>query len=629
MSQQPLLHRVGNARRSFFERGATPVGIVPDTILQSWQRCLRGGLSVDAQPEVEPLPDARLRELRERQQKLWRLARPELDGLAADIAAAGSIVLLTDEDGWILDAEGSPGFLDKAGRVALMPGVRWDETTVGTNAIGTAIVEGRSVEVRGGEHYFAPHGILTCSATPIFDPYGQRVGVLDISGDARLQHLHARVLARQAVAHIEHRYFDAGLADCELVRLHHDATLLGTPREGILGFRGGRLVAANRTGLALFGLEHADIGHAPYAALFDGPLSRLHDDGALIDRQGRALYGQLGEGQRAPVRGRADARPAALPTGSRRPVATAVDATPLFDADQQRALDRACRVLDAQLPVLLQGETGTGKEVFARELHRRGLRADKPFVAVNCAALPEGLIEAELFGYEEGAFTGARRQGSTGLLRQAQGGVLFLDEIGDMPLALQPRLLRVLQERTLSPLGGGKPVQLDFTLICATHRDLDLAMQTGNFRSDLYYRIADHAVLLPPLREHPDRAALVAGLWTRLGQGRELDPAARAALAAHAWPGNVRQLCACLRTLVALSDPGDVIGVDALPAQVRHPAPPAPLPASAGDGLEAMTLAAMREALAVSGGNVAAAARALGISRSTLYRRLGEAAHRH
>jgi transcriptional regulator of acetoin/glycerol metabolism len=629
VSQQPLLHRVGNARRSFFERGATPVGIVPDTILQSWQRCLRGGLSVDAQPDVEPLPDARLRELRERQQKLWRLARPELDGLAADIAAAGSIVLLTDEDGWILDAEGSPGFLDKAGRVALMPGVRWDETTVGTNAIGTAIVEGRSVEVRGGEHYFAPHGILTCSATPIFDPYGQRVGVLDISGDARLQHLHARVLARQAVAHIEHRYFDAGLADCELVRLHHDATLLGTPREGILGFRGGRLVAANRTGLALFGLEHADIGHAPYAALFDGPLSRLHDDGALIDRQGRALYGQLGEGQRAPVRGHADARPAALPIGSRRPAATAVDGTPLFDADQQRALDRACRVLDAQLPVLLQGETGTGKEVFARELHRRSLRADKPFVAVNCAALPEGLIEAELFGYEEGAFTGARRQGSTGLLRQAQGGVLFLDEIGDMPLALQPRLLRVLQERTLSPLGGGKPVQLDFTLICATHRDLDLAMQAGDFRSDLYYRIADHAVVLPPLREHPDRATLVAGLWARLGQGRELDTAARAALAAHAWPGNVRQLCACLRTLVALSDPGDVIGVDALPAQVRHRAPPAPLPASAGDGLEAMTLAAMREALAVSGGNVAAAARALGISRSTLYRRLGEAAHRH
>ncbi|MBU2047462.1 MAG: sigma-54-dependent Fis family transcriptional regulator, partial [Gammaproteobacteria bacterium] len=302
MSQLPLQHRVGNARRSFFERGAAPVGSVPDTILQSWQRCQRGGLSVDAQPEVEPLPDARLRELRQRQETLWRLARPELDGLAADIAATGSIALLTDEAGWILDAEGNPGFLDKAGRVALMPGVRWDETTVGTNAIGTAIVEGRSVEVRGGEHYFAPHAILTCSATPIFDPYGQRVGVLDISGDARQQHLHARVLARQAVAHIEHRYFEAGLGDCEVVRLHHDAGLLGTAREGVLGFRNGRLVAANRAGLALFGLDHGDIGRAPYEALFDGPTSRLHDDGALVDRQGRALYGHVSPAGGATVR---------------------------------------------------------------------------------------------------------------------------------------------------------------------------------------------------------------------------------------------------------------------------------------------------------------------------------------
>ncbi|TGY33195.1 MULTISPECIES: sigma-54-dependent Fis family transcriptional regulator [Stenotrophomonas] len=629
MSQLPLQHRVGNARRSFFERGAAPIGIVPDTILQSWQRCLRGGLSVHAQPDVAPLPDARLRELRQRQETLWRLARPELDGLAADIAVAGSIVLLTDEAGWILDAEGSPDFLDKAGRVALMPGVRWDETSVGTNAIGTAIVEGRSVEVRGGEHYFAPHGILTCSATPIFDPYGQRVGVLDISGDARLQHLHARVLARQAVAHIEHRYFDAGLGDCEVVRLHHDAALLGTAREGVLGFRGGRLVAANRAGLALFGLEHGDLGRASYEALFDVPLSRLHDDGALIDRQGRALYGHLGQ----PPARRSPAAATRMPVAAPARVSASaprLDPSPLFDAAQQQALARACRVLDAQLPVLLQGETGTGKEVFARALHRRSTRADKPFVAVNCAALPEGLIEAELFGYEEGAFTGARKTGNTGLLRQAQGGVLFLDEIGDMPLALQPRLLRVLQERTLSPLGGGKPVQLDFALICATHRDLDEAMAAGTFRSDLYYRIADHCVALPPLRAHPDRAALVRGLWERLGEGRQLEAVAFDALAAYAWPGNVRQLSACLRTLVALSDPGQVLGHDDLPSYLRD-APRELRAEQAGvpdRGLDAIETDAMRDALARCGGNVAQAARLLGISRSTLYRRVGNSARR-
>ena len=622
MSQLPLQHRVGNARRSFFERGAAPVGIVPDTILQSWQRCQRGGLSVDAQPEVEPLPDARLRELRQRQETLWRLARPELDGLAADIAATGSIALLTDEDGWILDAEGNPGFLDKAGRVALMPGVRWDETTVGTNAIGTAIVEGRSVEVRGGEHYFAPHAILTCSATPIFDPYGQRVGVLDISGDARQQHLHARVLARQAVAHIEHRYFEAGLGDCEVVRLHHDAGLLGTAREGVLGFRNGRLVAANRAGLALFGLDHGDIGRAPYAALFDGPLSRLHDDGALVDRQGRALYGHVSPAGGATVRSPLPARPAAAAPARAAGAAVRVDASPLFDAAQQQVLERACRVLDAQLPVLLQGETGTGKEVFARELHRRSTRADKPFVAVNCAALPEGLIEAELFGYEEGAFTGARKSGNTGLLRQAQGGVLFLDEIGDMPLALQPRLLRVLQERELSPLGGGKPVKLDFALVCASHCELPQAVDAGRFRADLYYRIADHVVTLAPLRQHPDRAAVVDALWQQLGQGHAFSAQARAALAAHAWPGNLRQLSACLRTLAALAEPGQPVGPQLLPADVRAGTPTAPAVPASG-ALEEIAEAAMRQALAECQGNVSAAAKRLGINRSTLYRRLG------
>jgi transcriptional regulator of acetoin/glycerol metabolism len=508
-----------------------------------------------------------------------------------------------------------------------MPGVRWDETTVGTNAIGTAIVEGRSVEVRGGEHYFAPHGILTCSATPIFDPYGQRVGVLDISGDARQQHLHARVLARQAVAHIEHRYFEAGLGDCEVVRLHHDAGLLGTAREGVLGFRNGRLVAANRAGLALFGLDHGDIGRAPYEALFDGPLSRLHDDGALVDRQGRALYGHVSPAGGTTVRSPLPARPTAAAPARVAAAAVRVDATPLFDAAQQQVLERACRVLDAQLPVLLQGETGTGKEVFARELHRRSTRADKPFVAVNCAALPEGLIEAELFGYEEGAFTGARKSGNTGLLRQAQGGVLFLDEIGDMPLALQPRLLRVLQERTLSPLGGGKPVQLDFALICATHRDLDQAMAAGDFRSDLYYRIADHSVRLPALREHAERAVLVRGLWDRLGQGRQLEAAALDALAGYSWPGNVRQLCSCLRTLVALSDPGEVIRHGMLPAYLQTA--PALVRPSTAEGLEAMAETAMRDALRASNGNVTQAARALGISRSTLYRRVGSAARRH
>ncbi|WP_342587281.1 sigma-54-dependent Fis family transcriptional regulator [Stenotrophomonas maltophilia] len=418
MSQLILPERVGGARRAFFERGAVPAGVVPDAILQSWRRCQRQGLSVDARPDVAPVPEPSLRELRQRRERLWRLARPELEGLAGSLASSDGIVLLTDEEGWVLDAEGSNSFLDRAGQVALMPGVRWDEGTVGTNAIGTAIVEGRALQVRGGEHFFAPHGILTCSATPIFDPFGQRVGVLDISGDARHAHLHALALGRQAVDQIEHRYFADGLDDCELLHLHAQPLLLGSPREALLGFRNGRLVAANRVGLGLFGLDRHDIGHASYEALFDQPLARLHDDGMLLDRQGRALYGHSESKRRARAGSVVPARaPRVVPVAPVPAAPGTVLATPV-----QQQLHRAVRVLDAGLPVLVQGETGTGKEVFARELHRRSTRAGQPLVAVNCAALPEGLIEAELFGYEEGAFTGARRQGSTGLLRQAQGG---------------------------------------------------------------------------------------------------------------------------------------------------------------------------------------------------------------
>ncbi|GMR27088.1 MULTISPECIES: sigma-54-dependent Fis family transcriptional regulator [Stenotrophomonas] len=629
MSQPILPERVGGARRAFFERGAVPAGVVPDAILQSWRRCQRQGLSVDARPDVAPVPEPSLRELRQRRERLWRLARPELEGLAGSLASSDGIVLLTDEEGWVLDAEGSNSFLDRAGQVALMPGVRWDEGTVGTNAIGTAIVEGRALQVRGGEHFFAPHGILTCSATPIFDPFGQRVGVLDISGDARHAHLHALALGRQAVDQIEHRYFADGLDDCELLHLHAQPLLLGSPREALLGFRNGRLVAANRVGLGLFGLDRHDIGHASYEALFDQPLARLHDDGMLLDRQGRALYGHSESKRRARAGSVVPARaPRVVPVAPVPAAPGTVLATPV-----QQQLHRAVRVLDAGLPVLVQGETGTGKEVFARELHRRSTRAGQPLVAVNCAALPEGLIEAELFGYEEGAFTGARRQGSTGLLRQAQGGVLFLDEIGDMPLALQPRLLRVLQERELSPLGGGRPVKLDFALVCASHRDLQQAVADGRFRADLYYRIADHVVHLPTLRELDERGALLQALWAPMAQGRVLQAEVLELLQRQRWPGNLRQLQACLRTLVALSDPGEPITAAHLPADLMS-TPLSPQVTAADSacavrgGLRDIAEEVMRQALQAADGNISAAAKQLGISRSTLYRRLGRPATR-
>ncbi len=618
------------ARRRFFEQGQGAASGVPPAILASWRRCLAHGLAAGRSFAAEPLSGAALREARERQRQFLLLVRPELEALHEQAHSTGSIVMLTDAGGLILDAIGHPDFLSKAARVALAPGVSWSEASAGTNAIGTALVERQAVEVRGGEHYFDGHRILSCSAMPIRDPWGHVAGVLDLSGEASQHHLHALGMVRLAVEQIEHRWFASGFDGCDVLRLHPEPGLLGTPREGILVFAQGRLHAANRHALAMLGLDWNDLGRRRYGELFEMPWSRLREDGQVRDRHGAWF------GVRLDTPPRTVARPAAWydgRSGERRPSCEAMlpaAPAPVFGITVGRELERATRVLDAGIAVLVQGETGTGKEVFARELHRRSRRAGGPFVAVNCAALPEGLIEAELFGYIDGAFTGARRHGSPGRLREADGGVLFLDEIGDMPLVLQARLLRVLQEREITPLGGGKPVAVDFAVLAATHRDLREASAAGRFREDLYYRIAQHVVHLPAVREMAAREALIERLWQDLRPVPALclDPAARSALAAADWPGNLRQLVATLRSAIALREHADRVVLDDLPADLCRPSVTSALPAdgAAKDGvarpLAEITVDLMRAELARSGGNVALAARRLGVSRSTLYRRL-------
>jgi sigma-54 dependent transcriptional regulator, acetoin dehydrogenase operon transcriptional activator AcoR len=625
-----LAQSVLAARRRFSQDGAVPDDLVPSPIVRSWRRCAGLGFDMAARPRVEPLAARELRELIERHERLRRLCRPELEALNADANATDSIVILTDSTGMVLDTVGSAGFADCASRVALRPGVIWSETVTGTNAIGTALIERRPIDVRGAEHYFEPHRVLSCSAAPILDPRGELAGVLDLSGHASVHHLHALGLVRLAVDQIEHRLFDHGFERCDVLRLHCDPALIGTPREGILVFEDHRLVAANRYGLALFDLTPEALDISRFSDLFGNGFARLDPQCRLRSHRGHELFARL---RRASERA----------TPSRPPRAAAAAAggpEPWFDAAACTARATAVRLVNADIPVLIHGETGVGKEVFARQIHAHSARATRPFVAVNCAALPESLIESELFGYEEGAFTGARRQGSIGLLRQADGGILFLDEIGDMPLALQARLLRVLQERQVTPLGGGAPVAVDFTVVCATHRNLRELIDSGAFRADLYFRIAQYTVALPPLRSFPDRAAIISALWSQLGgaaAGVTLASDALELLAAYEWPGNFRQLAGMLRALAVLAEPCQPLTPDQLPAEIRQwrapagaaagcPAASAAAPVAAAVALpgrlEEVEVETMRQALAVSGGNVSEAARRLGINRSTLYRRL-------
>ena len=616
MRHPPFTESINSARRSFFDSGAEPRGLVSDTILASWRRCRQQGLVAEVPPSVALVERHQLSERQQQHEVLRRVCRPELEALYASANHAGSIVILTAPDGFILDALGNADFLDKAARVSLRPGAPWSEAATGTNAIGTALIERCAVEVRGGEHYYAPHRVLSCSASPIFDALGQVVGVLDLSGEASVHHLHALGMVQLAVEQIEHRLFESDFDGADIVRIQPDPALLGTAREGMLVFEAHRLVAANRHALRLLGMDWSELGKLRYDELFASALPRPGSVAGMRCQSGDMVHARRDAPRQAGVTSR-------VPRSTRiKPVRSPAA---VFSRELDTAIDRSVRLLNADIPLLLQGETGTGKEVVARELHRRSARAGAPFIAVNCAALPESLIEAELFGYMPGAFTGARRDGAPGLLREADGGTLFLDELGDMPLAMQSRLLRVLQEREVTPLGGTRAHAIDVTVIAATHRDLAAAVERNEFRADLYYRIAQSTLRLPALHEHVDLASLINQLWCALGAEQipmRLHPRLIDTLACRRWPGNLRQLVGQLRSLMALGDVGATLTDADLPAELQD-RKMAALPAAELSGsLDAIELQAIDEAIAGCHGNVAAAARRLGVSRSTIYRRL-------
>ncbi|RTL35429.1 MAG: sigma-54-dependent Fis family transcriptional regulator [Burkholderiales bacterium] len=623
------------ARRQWLEQGQVETGLIPDPLRASWARCREFGLEPLGRPQGAPHASAaQLARALEHRHSLVAHAKPVMAFLNEQVQGSDSLVLLADAQGLLLHSTGDAHFADRAARVALRPGALWSEQWRGTNAIGTALADGRPTVVHGGEHYLERNGFLTCAAAPIADPGGALLGVLDISGDRRGYHRHTLALVRSGARMVEHQLFTARCQAGLVVRLHAQAEGLGTVTEGLVALsEDGWIVGATTAGLELLGLTRRDIGAATVERVFGTELTRLLAQGTaprLLPRGSGLppLWMRLEPGHTLRPRARSGPPPAPATDTAWRPV-DALAALDTGDLAFRTLLDRARRVVDKPaIALLLQGETGTGKDVLARALHASSARRDQPFIAINCAALPETLIEAELFGHRPGAYTGASRHGAPGRIREAHGGTLFLDEIGDMPLALQARLLRVLEERAVTPLGGSAAVPVDFRLICASHRHLPDDVAAGRFREDLFYRLNGLTLTLPPLRERSDLPALVQKLLQAESPDRALrvDAAVMAAFLSRRWPGNVRQLVHVLRTAVAWVDDGaDLITLADLPEDLRRTptAPPAPGPADAPppERLRELTAARIRAVLVDTGGNVSEAARRLGISRNTLYRR--------
>ncbi|ALI00728.1 PTS-dependent dihydroxyacetone kinase operon transcriptional regulator DhaR [Pseudomonas sp. FW306-02-F02-AA] len=601
------------------------------SIARSWLRCLED-YHLDPALTMAPtvLEHGRVLESRERLQQVLQIAGGEMTSLHQQLSGAGHAVLLTDARGVILNCVTAPAERKIFERAGLWLGADWSEACEGTNGIGTCLVERQSLTIHQDEHFRGRHTGLTCSASPVFDPHGELLAVLDVSSArhdvSRQSQFHTMALVNLSAKMIESCYFLRYFDNQWLLRFHLQAESVGLFSEGLLAFDGeGRISAVNQSALNLLGHIRGGLLGQPVEAFFDCSLDELLGRASvnaaaswpLRTRDGRVLFALLrGQPRNVPT-------PVLQPPLiAERPVLTGIC---LGDEGLQADFRKALRVFERDVPLLINGETGSGKEAFAKAVHQASQRADNAFVALNCAAIPESLIESELFGYRGGSFTGARKEGMRGKLQQADGGTLFLDEIGDMPLALQTRLLRVLEDRQVVPIGG-EPLPVNVRIISATHRNLLERVQDGSFREDLYYRLNGLEIALPALRERSDKSQLLDFLLAEESGGEAvlIDAAARQALLDYAWPGNVRQLRNVLRTLAALCDDGR-IRVEDLPAIIRQ-ARPAPVLAQVEEvseyPLDDAERLALLNALEQQRWHMTHTAEQLGVSRNTLYRKL-------
>jgi transcriptional regulator of acetoin/glycerol metabolism len=624
-----------------------------DLITRSWTRCVNEhGLDPTRSQPARVLDNWQLREHQEQIESFLRVARAGMEQLYKRVAPLGYVLLLTDAQGVTVDYIGNDQWDRELKRSGLCLGADWNESHAGTCGVGTCIVERKPLTCHQGDHFDATHIGLTCTTAPLFDPTGEFIGVLDISAlsspsEKPSQHL-ARHMTVMFAKMVEDANFMRHFSDQWILRLGVDWALVDVSGECMLAFDAdGKIVGANSGARQLLAALSDDgvavpLVGKPLSAVFKVSMddiwrvarSGMSSDRTVLSTHRHELFYAMASPPRHSIKTRYGAQPTPVPLDY-----PALDRLAGDDPTMRRLLDQAKRLVNKKVNILLHGETGTGKELVAHALHDSSQRAKKAFVAVNCASIPESLIESELFGYVAGSFTGGRSKGARGLILQADGGTLFLDEIGDMPMSLQTRLLRVLSEGEVMPLGAQTPLPVNLTVVAASHRDLRRLIAEGVFREDLYYRLCGATLHLPPLRLRADKAFVIARVLQQegrqIGLQAELSEAALETLSGFAWPGNIRELRNVIRFALAVCDDG-YIEPHHLPNELQGEGglvdfdPPALLPPTAPvtTMLSSDLCAGMQHAQALTSAlrkhhwNVTATATELGICRATVYRQM-------
>jgi sigma-54 dependent transcriptional regulator, acetoin dehydrogenase operon transcriptional activator AcoR len=601
---------------------------IRDVVLRSWRRCR--ALGIDPAQRTAPANKTDASRLNwSRDGWLSDSVRTSLDEISPYLEKAQSVAVVSDLTGAVVSVEGDRKLTEAlACSSGIMAGAILSEHYGGTNAVGTALEVGGPVTIHAGEHFCQTGKAWSCSATVIRDPVDRSVvGAVDITNPATMLPMLARAcvvaLVERIQAHlmqqellgrtrlIEHFFEQRHRSDTIVAFDRRGRIVKSTPGAKIEGFVLGQ--EEQIPGLDRGSIERWNFARLPHW-IRPEYLSPVQLDGVCFGGLLRIPYhGSLRNGAPAIVS-------RTLPSALRR----LADASPSL----LPMLAQAERIAPNRLPVLLQGETGTGKDVLAKAIHEASSVATGPFVAVNCAALPRELIAGELFGHAEGAFTGARRGGAKGRFEEANGGTIFLDEIGDMPIDLQPYLLRVLEEGASSRLGESTKRRISVRVIAATNRPLDNDVAQGRFRSDLFYRLDGISLHLPPLRERAaDIPCLVRSILRTLTPAREIPPEVGPdlleILCAHDWPGNIRELRNVLSRILALSS-DKLLDARALPwglgsqTAARRPDADRYQLSNLRDNERRLIL----DAVTATGGSPTEAAKAIGISRATIYRRL-------
>lgn len=606
-------------------------------VVASWQRSQGLGIPVN-RTEAPLAPQGELLERRSTHALLLEAARPALSQASRFLGEANSMIILTDSSGFVLETAGDPRTLDFGQQIHLEIGGCWKEADIGTNAIGTAVAELRPVQIHGLEHFCSEVKRWTCAATPVWHPKdGNLLGVVDISGPAPTFNPQSLAFAVALGHQIENRL-------SELIEHDHERLLHYFLTKRSL-WSNTDVLAIDQHGRIVFGPEDVlqNLHREQPGLISNGRVSFLKNEqlaalpvrlNELLPNATTELVMDHGRQLGAILVLQKPRRSASVfpPSMTEAPV----EFEKIIGKSEvmQRTRERACKMAIIRAPVLIEGETGVGKELFARAIYGASQTTAGPFIPVNCGGLPRDLVASELFGYVKGAFTGAKDRGHAGKIEAADGGVLCLDEIGEMPLDIQPFLLRVLEDGVVYRIGSNEGRAVRIRLLAMTHRDLLAEVNAGRFRRDLYYRIASMRLIIPPLHDRGDDVVLLSHHFAALAAAGLDRPVPRFdhkvldLFLAYSWPGNVRQLRSVVEHMILFNDSGE-LRLEDLPSEVRGEetlriAPDPQQSSSPFPELKQNERAAIELALAKTAGSMVAAAKLLGISRATLYRKLDD-----